>query len=98
MFTKTELIILELLDQDHKWWYGLDLVSKSNKRLDRGTIYVHLAILENQGFVESREENDDEFQPHHPDQLRRRLYRITEEGMRAEQKLIYFPLVPLPAC
>ncbi len=82
MFTRAELTILELLDKERRWWYALDLIKASEGRLRRGVIYVHLARLGEQELVESREQNDDEFHPQQPYQGRRRLYRITQSGVR----------------
>lgn len=46
-------IILELL-ANGGWWTGRELVQFSNRALHPGTIYVHLARLEDQGLIRSR--------------------------------------------
>tara|TARA_B100000315_G_C14045022_1_gene349260 strand:- start:95 stop:394 length:300 start_codon:yes stop_codon:yes gene_type:complete len=99
MFVKQQLVILELLDENRKWWYGLELVKASDGKLGRGTIYTWLSSLIEQGFVKSREENDEEFDPQHPRQLRRTLYRITEDGIdaKSEQQRTGLTLAPEPA-
>lgn len=71
--------ILDLLDA-HGELYGLQLVKLSEGRLGRGTVYVHLSRLEDEGLVSSREEDD---VPDARVGLRRRLYKITPQGRRA---------------
>lgn len=68
--------ILELLTE-HGPLYGLDLVRLSKGALRRGTVYVHLSRLEDEGLVLWR-----------PGELSayigapRRRYEITEDGRR----------------
>ena len=50
----TELLVLRLLRDEPKGMYGLELVSASDGRLKRGTVYVTLGRLEEKGFVQSR--------------------------------------------
>jgi DNA-binding PadR family transcriptional regulator len=83
MFKKARKAILELLRQDERWWYGLDLVQASGRRLKRGSIYIHLSWLIDDGLVESRKENDEEFKPSHSRLPRRSLYKITQAGIQA---------------
>jgi PadR family transcriptional regulator, regulatory protein PadR len=72
----TERLILELLGSNES--YGLELVSGSEGRLKRGTIYVTLGRMEQKGFVVSHLE---EHAPAHGG-LRRRLYTRTALGRR----------------
>jgi len=80
---KKERVILELMAQEpSREWYGLELIEASNKKLRRGTIYVHLESLEDLRYISSRLENDEEYRPRHPSIRRRRLYKITELGLQ----------------
>ena len=98
MFTKAQIKILELLDNDRRWWYGLELVKASDGKISRGSVYVHLVSLKEKSFVDSREQNDEEFNltPDYPDKLRRTLYRITEGGIhkRTQSEVKSFGLTP----
>lgn len=71
--------ILGLLS-DGREWYGLDLVTASDGVLQRGTIYVRLGWLEDQGLVTSREEAPEVIDARIG--IARRLYRITHSGRR----------------
>lgn len=51
---------------------GLAIVQRTE--LNRGTIYVTLQRMEDEGYVVSRLENDDEYDPRI--EVRRRLYRL----------------------
>ena len=75
-----ERVTLELLQQ-RDWAGGLDLVKSSAGRLGRGSIYVHLMRLEDQGFVRAR--YLDNVDPENPDAPRRREYQITSRGRAA---------------
>ena len=75
-------VILQLLSTERRWWYGLQLIEASEGCLKRGYIYLDLFALEDEDWVESCEETDEEFQPVYPDQQKRRRYRITERGIR----------------
>ena len=78
-----EEVILSLLVQkqgethEHEL-YGLEMVKKSSGKLKRGTVYVTLQRMQDNGLVESREEDRRATRSH-----RRRLYRATELGRRA---------------
>jgi PadR family transcriptional regulator PadR len=72
-----ERIILELLVRDREL-YGLELVSGSNRRLKRGTVYVTLGRMEEKGYVASRLEAP----PPTAGGLPRRLYQPTALGRR----------------
>lgn len=72
---RAELVVLRLL-QGSPEMLGLDLVKASHGDLGRGTIYVHLARMEDQGLIASRPERFTR-----PEiGIVRRLYRITDEG------------------
>lgn len=72
-----ESIVLDLLKEQEEM-YGLELVTASDSRLKRGTVYVTLGRMEEKGYVESRQE---ERQPGAIG-LPRRLYRVTPLGLR----------------
>ena len=72
-----ESLILELL-VGRTEMYGLQLVTKSRRRLKRGTIYVTLARMEEKGYVTSRLEDP----PAEAGGLPRRLYQPTAWGRR----------------
>jgi DNA-binding PadR family transcriptional regulator len=77
--SRKEALVLELLlaaPSSEK--YGLELVSESNDRLSRGTVYVTLSRMEDKGYVESHLD-----QPEHPTSgMPRRLYRPTGYGQK----------------
>jgi len=77
--SEKETLILELLlGKTSAGMYGLELVRESGARLKRGTVYVTLNRMEEKGFVESWNE---EQQPNTAG-LPRRLYRISGYGQR----------------
>jgi len=67
--SKQEDEILRQL-QDGAWRYGLDLVKASQWRLARGTVYIHLSRLEDEGVIESEADETP------VGQLPRRRYRL----------------------
>jgi DNA-binding PadR family transcriptional regulator len=69
---KRELILDLLGDQE---MYGLDLIDKSGGTLKRGTIYVHLARMEEQDLIQGRA-----CESAREGCLPRRRYRATEKG------------------
>jgi DNA-binding PadR family transcriptional regulator len=71
-------LILELLVAEGPM-FGLQLVEASDGRVKRGTVYVTLGLLEEKGYVESKQE---EQQPGAIG-LPRRIYRPTALGKRA---------------
>lgn len=76
----SEREILRILNDDrYRWMYGLEIIEASNGKLKRGTIYVSLDRLEDKGFVRSRLETDQENRD--PRKRKRRLYKITEDGL-----------------
>ena len=58
--------------------YGLEMIKRSKGALKRGSIYVVLGRMENQGFIKGREVKE-KGTPGMP----RRLYRISGLGERA---------------
>ena len=71
-----ERIVLELLLDGAR--YGLQLVSESDGKLKRGTVYVTLGRMEQKGLVESRHE----LAAGDSDAIPRRMYHITAHGRR----------------
>lgn len=65
-------VVLRLLSDVAQPRRGLDLVHASDGVLKRGTVYVTLARMEEDGFIESRLAGDGI----------RRLYRLTDLGRR----------------
>ena len=74
-----EALILELLKSSASPPFGLELVEKSDGRLKRGTVYITLQRMEDQGLVESEREQ----RPNPQIGIARRRYRITGLGERA---------------
>lgn len=73
----TERLVLELLLDGPD--FGLNLVSRSDGALKRGTVYVTLGRMERKGFIRSEQEP----QPPGAIGLPRRIYRVTPLGKRA---------------
>lgn len=73
--TTKELVVLGQL-KEHGESYGLDLVRKSNGKLNRSSVYIVLGRLEEKGFVRSRTVK--ETNPGLP----RPRYSLTEAGER----------------
>lgn len=67
--------ILRVLSNSSGEMCGRDIVKSSDGTVGRGTVYVRLARLEDEGLVSSREERDSHDLP-------RRWYRLTEAGRR----------------
>lgn len=87
--TRDMLIALELLAA-HSPSSGLDLVKLSDGRLRRGTVYVHLSALIDEGFVRMHEDPDSiriepvsayEYGVYYTP--KRYVYRITSAGRQA---------------
>lgn len=73
---RDEQLILDLLrESDPEQLYGLELVERSNGRLGRGTIYIHLGRLEDRGLVHSWKADRA-----HPQARPKRLYGLTDKG------------------
>lgn len=74
--SKEEAVVDIVRDRE---MYGLDIVKKSGGRLRRGTVYVTLSQMERKGLIEARS-----VPATHPGRgPARRLYRVTEQGMRS---------------
>ena len=74
--SRTESLVMELLRGRER--YGLELVDASNGALKRGSVYVILARMEEKGFVDSRQEDQESGLSGTP----RRLYRATPYGRK----------------
>lgn len=74
---KKDVVILDLLPAG-KEMYGLEMVKASGGKLDRTSVYVYLARLEEKGFLESRQVKQEGASG-----MPRRLYRITGAGVAA---------------
>lgn len=72
--TSKQRVILEILQRERREMYGLEIVKASQGRVKRGTVYVDLDLLEDHGYVVSREEPQD---PPPSLTIKRRLYRLT---------------------
>lgn len=72
----TKFHILELMLEAGKPMYGLEMVRESG-RLKRGTVYVTLSRMTDDGLVESWTEDSE-----HESGLPRRLYRVTGHGTK----------------
>lgn len=82
MTVQTQAVLLALaerFDADH---YGLDLMKRTH--LQSGTLYPVLIRLEGHGLVRSSWEDIDPVAAGRP---RRRLYRLTGEGIQLAQSL-----------
>lgn len=73
--------ILRLLREHGSWMTDQELHQAAHGTEGHSATYVVLHRLEDRGLVEARLENDSEFRPRHPDQMRRSLYRITKLGL-----------------
>jgi PadR family transcriptional regulator, regulatory protein PadR len=72
-----EKVILELLTANTSM-YGLQLVSQSQGKLKRGTVYVTLGRMEEKGLILSEPEKFSD----HSGLVSRRMYRPTSFGLR----------------
>jgi DNA-binding PadR family transcriptional regulator len=73
----SQRLILDLLIHGGEQ-YGLQMVAQSNGQIARGSIYVLLGRMEDQGLVESRQED----RAPGASGIPRRLYRATGLGQR----------------
>jgi len=73
-----QVAILEILTASGHPMRGLDIVKASNGRVGRGIVYVHLQLLEDAGWVLSREEP--EIESHIG--IARRVYWLRPGGPR----------------
>jgi PadR family transcriptional regulator PadR len=78
MTLQTLDVLSAMLDDPYQEWYGLELAKASE--LKTGTIYPALARLEQAGWVSSYWEDVD---PSVVGRPKRRLYRLTGEGVDA---------------
>ena len=83
MTTQTLQLVSLLLSDPEVEWYGLQLASEA--ALKSGSVYVVLARLEQAGWLTSRWE---EIDPAVEGRPRRRLYRLTGEGLRAATQAV----------
>jgi len=84
MLTEIEHAVLDVLETGLRWWYDFQIVTASHGKLG-GTVCVHLNLLEEKGLVESREETDEEHVGSNISE-KRRLYRLTENGLLEESR------------
>lgn len=77
--SKKERIILQILNDNDKEMYGLEIVLASNNYIRRGSVYVHLQGLEEKDYVKSRDGETMIEETGHP----RQLYSINNDGRRA---------------
>jgi len=81
--TRSEIVVMQLLQDKAAGMYGLEIVQESkgagSREISRGSVYVLLTRLEDKGFVKkttpTRATSD------HPG-LPRPIYKLTAEGMR----------------
>lgn len=73
-----EALVLQMLINSGRELFGLEMVESSNGELKRGTIYVTLQRMEEEGFIESKQE------PRAAPEIgiARRLYSPTGLGQR----------------
>src|ERR1051325_6366579 len=76
--SRKELLILELLLENKRELYGLEMVEASNGALKRGTIYVTLQRMQEKGLVDSKPEPRTAPEIGIP----RRLYSVSGYGQR----------------
>jgi DNA-binding PadR family transcriptional regulator len=74
-FSGKEEIVIDILRE--REMYGLEIIKKSNGDLKRGSIYATLACMEERGLVSARTTPAT-----HPQGMPRRMYRVTESGMK----------------
>lgn len=69
-----KMSILEILTKHNQEVSGLELMQKSNNKVEVGTIYRYLKELEEKGLVSCRTESID------PQALSMKFYLITDKG------------------
>lgn len=77
--TEKELLIMTLLEE-HEGLYGLGLVTRSNGKLKRGTVYVTAGRLVDRGLIQAKVDKHAR-----PPGLPRPLYMLTAAGKRMLQ-------------
>lgn len=80
MITPTEALILSLLVARPIGAFGSELVSSSDGKLKRGSVYTLLTRLEAGGLVKS-----EQVPPSEGNSIPRTRYRVTGAGVRARQ-------------
>lgn len=102
-FSPDEFVILQLLQWDQfQEVHGLELVRKSELRLPRATIYVTLKRMQENGFIESRHEQEDPSDPgisgclYKATAFGKRVYRAWSNS-RIEESIAKEPFNPKPA-
>lgn len=78
--TRLQGLILEILDRENWWMFGLEIIEKSEKKLELASIFVPLRRLEEQNLVASR--HIESLHPHTQRYQSRVQYQITAEGRR----------------
>lgn len=76
------LVILQLLSQENRWWYVLDLVKSSEGRLRRGSVYIYLDELVELNAIVERSDPDFQPNPTYPWLSPRHQFKISESGIR----------------
>lgn len=77
-----EFLVMSLLIGARREMYGLEMVTKSEGRLKRGTIYVTLNRLEDKGYIKSRDTDGATGET-----IPRRLYKVTGLGAKVYNAL-----------
>lgn len=81
--TDKELLVLEILDNNRpREMSGFEIVQKSDGKIKRGRVYIHLQKLKELGLVSSREEEKKNNRRSVP----RILFSITEGGIKEIQQ------------
>ena len=80
---EVHLIILDILDAENRWMFGIEMVKTSEGKLKRGMMSVPLAELMDKGLVKFR--MDPDFKPKDERELQRRQYHITHDGRSARR-------------
>jgi len=76
--TKTEMVVMQILQDSPEGLYGLQVVSASKGVIRRSSVYVLLSRLQDKGFVKAKRPASD---PDYPG-LPRPTYRLTADGAR----------------
>jgi DNA-binding PadR family transcriptional regulator len=76
--TKTEMVVMQILQDSPEGLYGLQIVAASKGAISRTSVYVLLSRLQDKGFVKAKRPEKD---PEYPG-MSRPVYRLTAPGMR----------------
>lgn len=85
MLNKKQVIIIELLSSEYRWWYSLEFIKASNGKLPRGTVFIDLSKMIDEGLIDCRMENLREIHIRRSSRggpSRMFLYRINDVGMK----------------